>query len=324
MPDDAAAIRAAARRAVRRGRRQQPRAGHRRQPELVHADPGHRRRLPADPELADRSTARSSRRRTSPAPRRWRCSARSSRTAVRRGRRSDRPDHPHPQPAVQGHRRDGAARGTGAMGQGPGRRDLRAVHDGAEEAAGHHSTSTTSRCRRHDGRDRPGRRSDRACCCALRHKIIGNDPDDFMVRTLEEMASVRTEATKTMTTLLASIAGVSLHRRRHRHHEHHAGVGHRADARDRPAHGDRRAGQGRAAAVPGRGGRAQPARRPIGIGMGYALSGAAEKFLSWPTSIPPEAIAMAFGFAAMTGVFFGFYPARKASRLDPIEALRFE
>jgi putative ABC transport system permease protein len=62
----------------------------------------------------------------------------------------------------------------------------------------------------------------------------------------------------------------------------------------------------------------------LGIGMGYALSGAAEKFLSWPTSIPPEAIGMAFGFAAVTGVFFGFYPAMKASRLDPIEALRFE
>ena len=57
----------------------------------------------------------------------------------------------------------------------------------------------------------------------------------------------------------------------------------------------------------------------LGIGMGYALSGAAEKFLSWPTSIPPEAIAMAFGFAAVTGVFFGFYPAMKASRLDRLK-----
>ena len=44
----------------------------------------------------------------------------------------------------------------------------------------------------------------------VRHKIAPGEPDDFMVRTLEEMASVRTEATRTMTMLLAGIAGVSL------------------------------------------------------------------------------------------------------------------
>ena len=74
VPEDAEAIRAAAWRAVRRGGRQQPRAGHRREPELVDADSGDRSRLPADPELAAPSTARSSRSRTSTAPRRSRCS----------------------------------------------------------------------------------------------------------------------------------------------------------------------------------------------------------------------------------------------------------
>jgi putative ABC transport system permease protein len=114
----------------------------------------------------------------------------------------------------------------------------------------------------------------------LRHKLAPSDPDDFTVRTQEEIASLRTETTRTMTVLLAAIAGVSL-------------------------------------VVSLFGGL-------IGIALGFALSIGIERFAQWPTSIPADWIAVAFGVAAATGVFFGFYPARKAARLDPIEALRFE
>ena len=62
----------------------------------------------------------------------------------------------------------------------------------------------------------------------------------------------------------------------------------------------------------------------IGIGLGFALSEGLTFWMQWPTQVPLNAVAVAFGFAAATGVFFGFYPARKAAALDPIEALRFE
>jgi putative ABC transport system permease protein len=62
----------------------------------------------------------------------------------------------------------------------------------------------------------------------------------------------------------------------------------------------------------------------IGIVLGVGGSRAISQFAEWRTHVPPEAIAMAFGFAACVGIFFGFYPARKAARLDPIEALRYE
>ncbi|MEI6667636.1 MAG: FtsX-like permease family protein, partial [Acidobacteriota bacterium] len=62
----------------------------------------------------------------------------------------------------------------------------------------------------------------------------------------------------------------------------------------------------------------------IGIAFGVGLAKAVTQLWTWPTAVDPNSILLAFGFSAMTGIFFGFYPATKAAKLDPIEALRFE
>ena len=62
----------------------------------------------------------------------------------------------------------------------------------------------------------------------------------------------------------------------------------------------------------------------IGIGLGVAGARLISKLAGWPTVISVDAILLAFLFSAAVGVFFGIYPARKAARLNPIEALRYE
>ncbi|MDR1740244.1 MAG: ABC transporter permease [Synergistaceae bacterium] len=62
----------------------------------------------------------------------------------------------------------------------------------------------------------------------------------------------------------------------------------------------------------------------LGIALGFAASSGMSIFLKWPTYVSPAAVMLAAGFSAFVGVFFGFYPAWKASLLRPIEALRFE
>ena len=62
----------------------------------------------------------------------------------------------------------------------------------------------------------------------------------------------------------------------------------------------------------------------IGIVAGITLSFGVTRLLQWPTAVTSESILLSFGVAAATGVFFGFYPAKKAAALDPIEALRHE
>ena len=157
-----------------------------------------------------------------------------------------------------------------------------------------------------------------------RHKLGANEANDFTVRNMTDIAEAANETNNTMTLLLACIASVSLLV---------GGIGIMnimlvsVTERTREI-GIRMAIGARSSAV-----RSQFLIESIvlsltggfiGIVLGVIVSVSIPKFLGWPTLVSSLAIIGSVIFSAAVGIFFGYYPARKAAGLDPIEALRYE
>jgi putative ABC transport system permease protein len=157
-----------------------------------------------------------------------------------------------------------------------------------------------------------------------RHRIAPGADDDFTVRNLNEMARAQESTSRLMETLLLSVASISLLV---------GGIGimnillvsvteRTREIGIRMAVGAKRHHillqfLAEAVTLSGAGG-------VVGVVLGVAGAGAVSYFAGWPTLVPASAVVGSLLFSVAGGVFFGFWPARRAAGLDPIAALRYE
>jgi putative ABC transport system permease protein len=157
-----------------------------------------------------------------------------------------------------------------------------------------------------------------------RHRLSIDADDDFNIRNLSEIANAQQEGTKTLTTLLAAIAAVSLLV---------GGIGIMNIMLVSVTERTREIGVRMAVGARARDIQLQflvealtlsMAGGLIGVGLGLGIAWRLAASFGWSVLVRPDIILLAVGFSGLVGVAFGFYPALKASRLDPITALRFE
>ena len=157
-----------------------------------------------------------------------------------------------------------------------------------------------------------------------RHHLAESADDDFSIRNLAETASAAEEGARTLTTLLAAIAAVSLLV---------GGIGIMNIMLVSVTERTREIGVRMAVGARGRDILLQflaealvlaVAGGIVGVTSGLVVAWRLAMAFGWPVLYRPEVIAVAVAFSGLVGIAFGLYPARRASRLDPIQALRFE
>jgi putative ABC transport system permease protein len=157
-----------------------------------------------------------------------------------------------------------------------------------------------------------------------RHHLRVDEEDDFNLRHPADIAQASAESQRVLTLLLASIASISLVV---------GGIGIMNIMLVSVTERTREIGVRMAVGATEEDVRMQFLSEAtvlsllggsLGVAAGVGGSAAISNALRWPTEIPPSAVLVAAIFSAGVGVIFGYYPARKAAHLDPIEALRYE
>ena len=172
--------------------------------------------------------------------------------------------------------------------------------------------------------DAPNAVTEISAILRTQHKLTATEDDDFSVRSMEELISTFSSTSEMLTLLLVAVASISLLI---------GGIGIMnimyVSVKERTKEIGLRMAVGAKGAdilmqflieailISITGG-------VLGVLLGLASTVFIEKFLNWPTSVALYSIIISFAVCAVTGIFFGWYPARKASALDPITALRYE